>query len=184
MVNSDISTFIQPSLFIDNTHPDVLAEKDKVVSESDSTQEKIIKLYLHVRDKWRYNPYKLDLRKEQMRASEIIKRPEAYCIEKAILYAALVRAAGIPAKVGFANVINHIGTEKLEEVLKTNMLVFHGYTLVHYNNQWRVATPAFNKELCELLNVDVLEFDGTEDSMLQHFSKEGDKYMEYVHDYG
>jgi len=184
MPSSDLNSFLQPSLFIDSAHREVVAEKDKIISESDSTQDKIVKLYLHVRDNWRYNPYKLDLRKEQMKASAIIKRPEAYCIEKAVLYAALLRRAGIPAKVGFANVINHIGTEKLEEVLKTNMLVFHGYTIVYYKDHWYVATPAFNKELCEILNVDVLDFDGTKDSMLQQYDKTGNEYMEYVHDYG
>lgn len=182
--SEEVKQFLQPTEFINSDHPDILALTKSIVSEGESKQEKIKQLYLFVRDRWRYNPYKLDLRKEQMKASAILKRTEAYCIEKAILFAALLRAAGIPAKVGFANVVNHIGTEKLEEIFKTNVLVFHGYTLVYFKELWHIATPAFNKELCEKLNVDVLEFDGTKNSMLQQFSKQGNKYMEYVHDYG
>lgn len=180
----ELSHYLKSSEYIDSEHPAIIALKDELVSENNSEQEKIVKLYLHVRDNWRYNPYKLDLRESEMKASAVLNRNEAYCIEKAVLYAALLRSAGIPSKVGFANVKNHIATEKLEAVLKTNVLVFHGYTVVHYNNQWKVATPAFNNSLCEMLNVNVLDFDGTKDSMLQQFSKSGDVYMEYIHDYG
>lgn len=179
-----IKVFLEPSEFINSDHSDIVNRCSEVIVEQDSVQDRITKLYLHVRDNWRYNPYKLDLRKDHMMASAILERPEAYCIEKAILYAAFLRAAGVPAKVGFANVVNHIGTEKLEVILETNLLVFHGYTLVYYNDQWKIATPAFNKELCNKLGVDVLEFNGTDDSMLQQYSKEGNRYMEYVHDYG
>lgn len=180
----ELSHYLKSSEYIDSNHPAIIALKDKLISDNNSEQEKIVKLYLHVRDNWRYNPYKLDLRESQMKASAVLNRTEAYCIEKAVLYAALLRSAGIPAKVGFANVKNHIATEKLEAVLKTNVLVFHGYTVVYFNSQWKVATPAFNKSLCELLNVDVLEFNGTQDSMLQQYNSKGDEYMEYVHDYG
>lgn len=180
----ELSKCLEPTKYIDSAHPNIIALKDELIAESDSEQQKIVKLYLHVRDNWRYNPYKIDLRENEMKASAVIKRHDAYCIEKAVLYAALLRAAGIPAQIGFANVKNHIATEKLEALLKTNRMVFHGYTVVYFNNQWKVATPTFNKSLCKRLNVDVLEFSGVEDSMLQQYSKTGDKYMEYIHDYG
>ena len=93
-------------------------------------------------------------------------------------------ARGIPARLHFANVRNHIGTEELERILGTDLLVFHGYTELFLEGRWVAATPAFNKELCEHLGVAPLEFDGREDSIFQQFDNAGGQFMEYVHDYG
>ena len=46
------------------------------------------------------------------------------------------------------------------------------------------ATPVFNKELCEKLGVQPLEFDGENDSIFQTSDKKGNPFMEYTHNYG
>lgn len=46
------------------------------------------------------------------------------------------------------------------------------------------SSTAFNKELCKKFNVDVLDFDGTEDSVFQEYTKQNYKFMEYLEDYG
>lgn len=146
--------------------------------------EKIKALYYAVRDGFWYDPYRLDFTTDAIKASHIVSRNYGYCIEKSCLFAAGARVLGIPSRMGFANVKNHIGTAKLEEVLKTNLLVFHGYAEIWLNNQWVKATPVFNKGLCQKLNVEPLEFDGSEHAVFQQYNKAGGKFMEYLHDYG
>ena len=114
----------------------------------------------------------------------MIERGSGYCVEKANFLAAVARACNIPARLGFAIVRNHIGTEKLQEILKSDLFVFHGYTELYIDGQWVKATPAFNKELCERFNVTPLEFDGEHHSVFQEFDAQGNKHMEYLHDYG
>ena len=176
--------YLQETFFLDWKDPLVMSFAEKYTDGLHTEKEKAINLYLAVRDLFWYNPYQIHLTKEAIKASSVIKREQAYCVEKANLLAALIRAVGIPSRLGFANVQNHFGTSRLEEILETNVMVFHGYTEIFLSGKWLKATPAFNKELCEKSGVAPLEFNGEEDSLFQQFNKEGDMFMEYLHDYG
>lgn len=176
--------YLKPAEFINSDSAEVKSFAQKIIGNSITGIEKAVKLYYAVRDKFNYNPYDVDLSSEAMKASSLLRRNSGYCIEKACLLAACARAAGIPSRLAFANVRNHIGTEKLEKVLKTDVLVFHGYTELFIEGKWVKATPAFNKTLCDKLHVEPLEFDGMTDSIFQEYNKQGGKFMEYLHDYG
>ena len=119
-----------------------------------------------------------------MKSSSLVSRRRGYCIEKAVLLASSARAIGIPSRLGFAKVRNHIGTAGLEKYLETNVLVPHGYAELYLDNQWVKATPAFDKKLCGKLGVAPLEFNGQTDSVFQPYSSTGDKEMEYLEDFG
>jgi hypothetical protein len=86
---------------------------------------------------------------------------------------------GIPSRLGFANVRNHLATRQLLEFLGVNLFVFHAFVEMHLGDKWVKATPAFNRELCERHRVPPLEFDGHEDSVFQPYNLEKQKYMEY-----
>ena len=176
--------YLQPAEYINSDSQEVIQFTQKVIGNTTDPVERAVKIYYAVRDGFNYNPYDLDLSSEALKASSLLKRNYGYCVEKACLLAACARVAGIPSRLGFAKVRNHIATEKLEEILKTNVLVFHGFTELFLNGKWVKATPAFNKSLCEKLKVESLEFDGTEDSIFQSYNKEGSQFMEYLHDYG
>jgi transglutaminase-like putative cysteine protease len=141
-------------------------------------------MYIKVRDGWKYNPYRISLDPDNYRASSIAGKTEGHCVEKAILLAACLRGLGIPARLRFAKVTNHIAVERLTERFGTNVLTPHGMVDVYLNKKWVKATPAFNKELCTKCNVAPLEFDGANDSMFQEFNEEGKPFMEYLEDYG
>ncbi len=178
--------YLEPTFYIDSDHPAVIEYTRKAlknVPENDPIQQAIT-LYYQVRDDFRYDAYNVELSREALKASHLVSRDHGYCIEKAILLAACARVVGIPSRLGFANVRNHIATEKLERLLKTNVMVFHGYTELYLQDKWVKATPAFNEELCERLKVAPLEFDGKEDSIFQEYDRGGQQHMEYLHDYG
>lgn len=176
--------YLQPAKFVNSDSEGVIQFTNKIIGNTTDPIEKAVKIYYAVRDGFQYNPYNLDLSPEAMKASSLLERNYGYCVEKACLLAACARVAGIPSRLGFAKVCNHIATEKLEEVLKTNVLVFHGFTELFLEGKWVKATPAFNKTLCEKLKVESLEFDGKEDSIFQSYNQEGSQFMEYLHDYG
>lgn len=123
---------------------------------------------------------------EDYRASSVLARDpaEGHCIDKAVLLAAAARASGIASRLHFANVRNHIGTERLEAQLGTDLLVYHGYTELHLDGRWVSCTPAFNAALCAHLGVAPLEFDGVHDSIFQAYDREAGAFMEYVTDHG
>ena len=146
--------------------------------------ERAVTLYYSIRDGLQYYPYEIHLFDSETKASKIIKRGRGHCIDKAIVYVSCLRLIGIPAKIGFSKVVNHIGTERIERILKTNVLTPHGYVEMYLNNKWVKATPAFNEILCRFLNVNPLDFNAEEDSLFQEFDQEGNKFMQYLEDYG
>ncbi|NIR52694.1 transglutaminase [candidate division KSB1 bacterium] len=180
----EFEIYLKPGRFTDSASPAVIDYAKTVTRNEDRDVDKAVALYYAIRDGFQYNPYHLDLRPQSLKASALLSRDYGYCVEKANLLAASARALGIPSRLGFANVKNHIATEKLEKILRTDVLVFHGYAELFLDGRWIKATPAFNRQLCEKLNVDPLEFDGTGDSMFQQYNREGGNFMEYLHDYG
>ena len=176
--------YLSPTYFIDCEHPDIVEFVNQNVKKSQTVVEKAISLYYAVRDGIRYNPYSMSPVKKTMKASYVLKQKEGYCVAKAVLLAACARSQQIPARLGFADVKNHLNTARLKELMGTDTFFYHGFTELFLNDQWVKATPAFNLELCNNFNVNPLEFDGTEDSVFHPFDKSGNKHMEYVKDHG
>lgn len=141
-------------------------------------------LFAAVRDGLRYDPYTVDHTAEGYRASVIVEQSNAFCVPKAILLTALARSVGIPARLGFADVRNHLATPKLLESMGTDVFVFHGYSVLYLDGCWLKAAPTFNRELCERFGVSPQEFDGTADALLHAFDAEGRRHMEYIEDRG
>jgi transglutaminase-like putative cysteine protease len=176
--------YLQPTEFLDFDQKSVreFAEENTVGAKTEI--EKAVALYRTVRDGFQYNPYLLDLRRTGLKASDLLTRNHGYCVEKAVLLAASARAVGVPSRLSFYIVRNHIATGKLERALKKDYLVFHGAAEMFLEGRWLKTTPAFNQALCKYLGVEPLEFDGTADSIFQEYDKSGNVFMEYLHDYG
>lgn len=146
--------------------------------------EKAIQLYYKVRDSIRYDPYNIRMEVDYLRASNTLAVKRGYCVSKAVLLAAVCRAVGIPSRLGFADVKNHLNTPRLKETMGTDLFTYHGYVEMFLNDRWVKATPAFNRSLCERFGVHPLEFDGINDSMFQPYDTSGKKHLEYVRDHG
>jgi transglutaminase-like putative cysteine protease len=115
-----------------------------------------------------------------MKASTALAQGHGWCVPKAALLAAACRAAGIPARVGYADVRNHLSTERLRQNMGSDLFVWHGYADVWLGGRWLKATPAFNIELCDRFGLLPLEFDGRGDSVYHPFDRAGHRHMEYV----
>ena len=181
---SELAEYLRPTWFLDSDSPAVSRFAEEAVAAETTAGGKAKALYYAVRDGIRYDTYEIDLSKEAMRASSVLARGIGFCIPKAVLLAAAARAQGIASRIGFADVKNHLPTERLLEVMENDVLVYHGYVDLCVNGNWVRATPAFNRSLCEHLNVDPLEFDGLHDALLQQFDRSGSQYLEYVNDRG
>ena len=168
---------------IDSDHPAVAAFAHEH-ARGDTPRERAVSLYRAVRDGLRYDPYRIDLSPQGMQASTALAQGHGWCVPKAVLLAAVARAAGIPARLGFADVRNHLSTERLRQTMKTDVFAWHGYTALWLDGAWRKATPAFNLSLCEKFGLLPLEFDGVHDSLYHPYDQAGQRHMEYVNERG
>lgn len=167
---------------VDSDHPDVVAFAQRATGETD--REVAVALFYAVRDGFRYDPYRLDLSPAGMRASTVVQRGYGWCVTKATLLTAACRARGIPARLGFADVRDHLSTARMREAMGTDIFFWHGFSEILLDGQWLKATPAFNIELCDKFGLLPLEFDGRSDSVYHPFDKAGHRHMEYVRERG
>lgn len=182
-MNEPTPSTLSPTTLIDSDHPAVVAFAREHASGADD-RTRAVALYYAVRDGFRYDPYRVDLSPQGMRASTVITSGFGWCVPKAALLAAAARAVGIPARVGYADVRNHLSTERMRQMMQTDLFIWHGYTDLWIDGAWRKATPAFNLALCERFDLLPLEFDGHDDSIYHPFDKAGNRHMEYVHQRG
>ncbi len=174
------STSLAPTTIVDADHPDVIAFAQAHRGGDADARSQAVALYYAVRDGFRYDPYDLDLTPQGLSASRVLRTGKGWCVTKSVLLAAVCRAVGIPARLGFADVRNHLSTERLRQTMKTDVFYWHGYTAIQLDGQWLKATPAFNVELCDRFGMLPLEFDGTADSIYHPFDRAGNRHMEYL----
>jgi transglutaminase-like putative cysteine protease len=177
--SADFEAYRRPADLIDSQHPKIIDYASRLASQG-SDQEKALRLYYAVRDSLRYDPYNTPMKPEAYRASTTLATGHGYCVNKAGLMAALCRAAGIPARVGYADVRNHMTTKRLSDLMGNDVFYYHGYTEVWLDGRWVKATPAFNKELTERFGLKPLDWDGATDSIYHPFDLNGRRHMEYL----
>jgi transglutaminase-like putative cysteine protease len=174
---------LDPTWFIDSDEPSVVSFAEAHAG-SGSARDKAVRLTRAVRDTIRYDPYSFRLDPKRYRASWCLAQPSAFCVPKAILLAGAARAVGIPARLGYADVRNHLASPRLAAMMGSDLFRWHGYTALFLDDRWVKATPAFDLGLCQRFGVTPLEFDGSGDSVFHPFDASGRRHMEYVHQIG
>src|SRR5690349_12483191 len=140
---ADFEDYRRPGDLIDSDHPKIAAYASRVAGrgvDGRNDRERALLLYYAVRDDLRYDPYNTPMRREAYRASTTLEAGRGFCINKAGLFAAVCRAAGIPARVGYADVRNHMTTQRLTELMGSDKFHYHGYTQVWLDGRWVKAT--------------------------------------------
>ena len=184
-MDPQFQNYLLPTAIIDSDHQTIIDYAASVIENTNGDPIlKAIKLYYAVRDEIWYDPYLPFYRPEHYRASNVLKKGRAFCVGKASLLCSLGRVCGIPSRVGFATVRNHLATKQLLEFLGSDLFVFHGFVEFYLDHKWVKATPAFNIELCRKHKVIPLEFNGRADSIFHPFNTEKKQFMEYVDDHG
>lgn len=185
-MNTDgAGAYLQPTPVIDADHPDIIDyARRAVVNKGRSPQQVVVALYDAVRDPVLYDPCRPFYRAEHYRASSVLRSGRGFCVTKAVLLCALGRSVGIPSRLGFADVRNHLAPRELVEMMGSDLFVYHGYTEFLVNGRWVKATPAFNASLCRVHQVPPLEFDGINDSVFQACNQADHPFMEYVRHHG
>ena len=178
----DLSVYLKPTYFIDCDSPSIrLITKEITASH---LWDKARSLFYFVRDTVTYTPYSPFYLPEHYPASTTLERGEGFCVQKAILLAALARASGIPARLVFADIKNHLVPQKLWKMMKTNAFAFHGYNELYLEGEWIKVTPTFDQDMCRRLNLKPVEFDGHNPATFHARDLDGRLHIEYIQDHG
>ena len=179
-----LDQYLTPSGIFDyNTN--ILQDKLKSIAGGAKCNiDKSKKIFYFVRDEIKYNPYLPRFLREHFKASNTLRRGSGFCIQKAVLLIALSRALGIPARLGFTILRNHLLPAKMMDILKVNVLPDHGYAELWLDHKWIKATPAFDLGMCQKNGIIPVEFDGINDAKFHSYTLDGRLHIEYLYDRG
>jgi transglutaminase-like putative cysteine protease len=170
--------------FIDCDHQSVIKKAAHLTKGQERVTEKSVSLFYFVRDEIKYNPYLFTTLPENLRATATLQKGEGFCVQKAVLLAALSRSVGIPARLRFADIKNHIVPKKLAEMMPTDLFLWHGYNELHIDGKWVKVTPTFDIKMCRENQIVPVEFDGKKDSVFHSHTLDGRLHIEYIRDHG
>ena len=180
----DQERYLMPTFFIDcNTDP--IKEKAlELTANIGDARNKSIRIYYFVRDGIKYNIFSPRHSDAHFKASHVLASGEGYCVQKAVLLAALARAIGIPARLRFAEIRNHLATPELVEKRGSNVFPYHGLADILIDERWVKATPTYDAVYCRKAGVAPVEFDGQRDALLPSHTLNGRRNVEYILDRG
>jgi transglutaminase-like putative cysteine protease len=182
--NHAMERYLKPTAKIDSDHPSIREKAQNLIRGKREAADKAKSLFYWVRDEIKYNPFLTLEFSEDFLASKTLERRQGFCIEKAAVLAAFARAVGIPARLHFADIRNHLVSDKLLKVMGTNLFSYHGYTELYIDGKWVKATPAFDLKMCRKNRIIPVEFDGKNDAVLHSHNLDGKLHIEYVKDRG
>ncbi len=183
-MTEDLTPFLQPGPAVQSEDDAVVGFTRRAIGTETRIIEQVVLLYYAVRDQIRYDPYGAVVSVTGLSARRNLEVGHGWCVSKSILLAACCRAIGVPARLGYADVRNHLATEKMRSIMQTDIFYWHGYTSIYLDGSWIKATSAFNLELCHKFRLKPLDFNGREDSIYHPFDLDGQRHMDYLHDRG
>lgn len=179
-----LDQYLKPTPSIDYETPSIKEKAQDLIKGQEEVIEKAKSLFYFVRDEIKYDPYSPFHLLEYYRASYILSRGAGFCVQKAVLFAALVRAVGIPARLRFADIKNYIFSERLHDILGTSLFTYHGFNELYIGGRWVKASPILDLKMCQGNGIIPVEFDGKRDAILHSYNREGNFHIEYVRDRG
>jgi transglutaminase-like putative cysteine protease len=181
---SDPRDFLQPTAIIDSDDPRLVALAEQITAGLDRPEDRAVALFEYVRDNIRYNPYSPFFLPEHYRPTFTLDRGKGYCVQKSALLVGLARAAGIPARLIFADIRILRFDGPLREMMDTDLFTYHGYVEMFVRDRWLRVTPSFELPLCERLGLKAVVFDGTRDAIFHKHDLAGRPHVVYVTHHG
>jgi len=176
---------LSPTDVIDSDHPVVRRKAEEIVSGAESDVARAERLFLFVRDGIKYNFAPLLRDREDWKASRTLERGNGFCQQKAVLFAALARAVGIPSQVAFQHLKDYklLGT-RYEPYMPDGVLPYHGLTVLYLNGRWLWEDATLDSDLCHRRRYRLVEFDPDDHALLPATDLDGNPHFEFLGSFG
>jgi hypothetical protein len=136
--------FLQPSPLVQSSHPQIKAAMENMVSTGDSPSGKMRKIVA-----WVYKNIKKKPVLSVPNALEVLKNRTGDCNEHAVLTAALLRSAGVPAQI------------ETGLVYLNGRFYYHAWNLA-YVGQWVTADAVFNQIPADVTHIRLVRGEGSQ----------------------
>ena len=164
---------LPPSFCIDSDAKNVREKSAKLTARLTTPRDKARKLFDYVRDEIRYNFGPAVYERGHFKASHALELGSGFCMQKAALYAALCRASGIAARIGFQHLVDYKIVGPFYDMLGGNDLDNHGMNAIYLDGRWIAVDATLDRAMCERKNYRLVEFDGRHDALLPKTDRDG-----------
>lgn len=171
--------FLEPTPFIESTHPAIAARVRELALDALSPRERAARLFEHVRTDVRYE-FMAKFQRDDYLASNVLSNNQGFCVQKAVLLAALARAAGVPTALVLCDMRDHALPEKVIRVIGTNVMHHHGLNAFHLDGRWITVDASLDRRFLDKKRYPRVPFDGTNDALLPEHTVDGGRAAEYV----
>jgi transglutaminase-like putative cysteine protease len=185
LVDLDPASALEPSARIDSDHPAIRGRARALTQGTTDSDEVVGALFAYVRDAIAYDMAPDLSGDDPWRASDTLARRRGFCQQKAVLLAALLRAAGIPAALSFQVLRSHQIPPHYAEFLGGQDMDVHGLNLVHLGGVWRRIDATLDRALCDRRGYRLVEYrPGDDDLLLPKTTLSGDQHFEIIEELG
>jgi len=175
--------FMQPTRFFNSGHPSIVEYVDGLGLDGRGPEEKAAVLFGLVRDEINYE-FEVKVSEELYVASTVLARAGGFCVQKASLFCALCRAAGIPAGIVLSDLKDHILHERKVKEIGTNVMYYHGLNALHIGGKWIYADASLTSDILDRRGCGIPEFDADKGCLIPEKSAGGEPNCEYVRFHG
>lgn len=123
--------------FID-TDDDAIREISYRVAGAGEPTDRAVRIFNYVRDQVQYE-FRAKLSQDEYKASRVIADGRGFCVQKAVLLSALLRAADIPAAIVLCDLKDHTLPPRIVEAMGTETMFHHGLNAIFLDNCWQSA---------------------------------------------
>ncbi|MFW9855568.1 MAG: transglutaminase family protein [Candidatus Thorarchaeota archaeon] len=186
MESPSLKRFLEPTFYIDFKEESVARLAKELLGSNNDPQRATSNIFRWVRDHIPYSIKDFQLHDPiGFKASTTLKVRRGFCIPKSITVVALLRANEIPARLHFADIINHRSPQRFRDLMGgSNVFVFHAYAEAFLNGRWYKMTPSFEQPLCKKHDYPLCDFDGKGNAIFQPYDNLGRPFVEYIRDRG
>ncbi len=140
----DVTFFLQATPLVQANHPQMKAQVDKIIKTDDVPEQKVKKI-VH----WVYRNVEKKPVLSVPNALEVLKNKVGDCNEHAVLVAALLRTAGIPAQIETGLVYLH------------GRFYYHAWNIAYIGN-WITADAVFNQFPADVTHIRLVRGESSE----------------------
>ena len=166
-MRKDLEIYLQPGKYVDSDSPTIREKAEEITRGCTTDAEKAVAIHRYVRDL----PFDIGGGLEMLlagrgKASDLVREERGFCMHKAAGFAALCRACGIPARIGFEIVEcrdKPFHPEKMRKMHGRRPQPWHSAGEVYLNGRWIVADCTVDREQGERCSREVPDFEGVHD---------------------
>jgi transglutaminase-like putative cysteine protease len=175
----DLAPFLAPSRFVESTHAAIVEHVAFLDLEALAPRARAARLFEHVRSDVRYD-FLAKFGEDDYLASNVLASGRGFCVQKAVLLAALGRAAGIPTAIVLCDMRDHALPERIAQALRTDVMHHHGLNAFHLDGRWVSVDASLDPKFLDRKRLARVAFDGTADALLPKATLDGARAAEYL----